>query len=248
MSSFFPPRFPFFNVVDEQVHLDLVVRYSQADIPRTLTPPAPESLPYIALFGTPEYLWPPKTFPGGVIPPPPWTQPMAAVRDTLLAKMNNSGGTRSKITRSRNRRYIIRWRAIWWRLCQAMGFEGGGLLYYLRFFNLFLVVAIFWLGWLAARRVFPENRFIHMRGPGVHRADAANGFLFDQQRCAFAADLRRGVFAPEQIFTSRSSVTAPRRWHGFGLCRHFPDQDQQPAAAGRCSAVSGPGNPFNCSA
>ena len=43
-------------------------------------------LPYIVIYGTPEFLWPPTSQPGGVIPPPPWTQPVETVRETLLAK------------------------------------------------------------------------------------------------------------------------------------------------------------------
>ena len=83
---FFCATFPFFSVVDEQVHFDLAVRYSQCDIPRSLTPPCDEALPFIAIYGTPEYLWPPATQPGSKIPPPPWKQPIATVRNQLLAK------------------------------------------------------------------------------------------------------------------------------------------------------------------
>ena len=39
----FSATFPFFNVVDEQVHLDLAVRYSQGNLPRSLTPPCDEA-------------------------------------------------------------------------------------------------------------------------------------------------------------------------------------------------------------
>ena len=35
----FSAAFPFFNIVDEQVHFDLAVRYSQGNLPRSLTPP-----------------------------------------------------------------------------------------------------------------------------------------------------------------------------------------------------------------
>src|ERR1700693_3535751 len=81
----FSATFPFFNVVDEQDHLDLVVRYSEGDIPRTLTPPATAAAPFIAIYGTPEYINAPAAL-GGGIPPPPWKQPINDVRARLLAK------------------------------------------------------------------------------------------------------------------------------------------------------------------
>src|SRR5665213_4060811 len=84
----FSAAFPFFNVVDEQVHFDLAVRYSQGDIPRSLTPPCAEALPFIAIYGTPEYLWPPSTQPGGKIAPPPWTLPMVVIAHNLVATDN----------------------------------------------------------------------------------------------------------------------------------------------------------------
>ncbi len=82
----FSAAFPFFSVVDEQVHFDLVVRYSQGDIPRALAPPCADALPYIAIFGTPEYLWTPESQPGGHFATPPWKLPMADVRAKLLGR------------------------------------------------------------------------------------------------------------------------------------------------------------------
>ncbi len=41
----FTAAFPFFNSVDEQLHFDLVVRYSQGRIPRGLEKISPEAVP-----------------------------------------------------------------------------------------------------------------------------------------------------------------------------------------------------------
>ena len=60
---------PFFSNVDEQMHFDLVVNYSQAKIPRALTPPDAEALPFMVIYGTPEFLWTPAS---PEIPSPPW--------------------------------------------------------------------------------------------------------------------------------------------------------------------------------
>jgi len=66
---------PFFNNVDEQIHLDLAVKYSQGHIPRSFGAGIPRVVPYATLYGSPEYVGIPTNFPGGLFPPPPWTQP-----------------------------------------------------------------------------------------------------------------------------------------------------------------------------
>jgi len=160
----FSAAFPFFSVVDEQVHLDLVVHYSEADIPRTLTPPTVNALPYIVIYGTPEYLFAPASFPDAVIPPPPWKQPMQTVRDKLAVKMNDYRAVFKNHEASQPPLYYALAGA-WWHGGKMLGFDGGQLLYWLRFMNVLVVVAAVWLGWLAARRLFPENAFVQCAVP-----------------------------------------------------------------------------------
>jgi Predicted membrane protein (DUF2142) len=162
----FSAAFPFFSVVDEQTHFDLVVRYSQGDIPRSLTPPSAEALPYIVIYGTPEFIWAPASQPGGVIPSPPWKLPADAVRETLLAKED---AYRDKFQNheaaSPPLYYCLA--GAWWRLGKLIGLDGGQLLYWLRFLNVPLVTALVWLGWRTARKLFPENSFIRLAVPGI---------------------------------------------------------------------------------
>jgi hypothetical protein len=160
----FSATFPFFNVVDEQVHFDLVVRYAQGDPPRSLTPPCADALLYIAIFGTPEYLWPPESQPGGRIATPPWKLPMTVVQTNLLAieaiwkdKVKNHEASQPPLY------YAVA--GLWWRLWEWLGFQDGPLLYLLRFFNAFVIVALVWLGGFAARKIFPENNFIRVAVP-----------------------------------------------------------------------------------
>jgi hypothetical protein len=162
----FSAAFPFFNPVDEQVHLDLVVRYSEADLPRSLTPPAAAALPFIAIYGTPEYLWAPASQPGGKIPPPPWKQPLETVREKLLAKEAGYQAVFKNHEASQPPLYYSLAGA-WWRLGKIFGLDGGQLLYWLRFLNVPLVAALAWLGWFAARNVFPENIFIRIAVPAL---------------------------------------------------------------------------------
>ncbi|HUC83634.1 MAG TPA: DUF2142 domain-containing protein, partial [Candidatus Acidoferrales bacterium] len=162
----FSAAFPFFSVVDEQVHFDLAVRYSRGEVPRALTPPSDEALPFIAIYGTPEYLWPPATQPGGTNLPPPWKQPLPSVRARLLA---TEAAYRAKFQNheaaSPPLYYALA--GAWWRLGRLLKLDGGQLLYWLRFLNVPLVAALVWLGWRAARDIFPENAFIQLAVPAL---------------------------------------------------------------------------------
>lgn len=162
----FTAAFPFFSVVDEQVHFDLVVRYSQGDLPRSLTPPCAEALPFIAIYGTPEYLWPPASQPGGKIAPPPWKLPIGVIAQNLRSKEELwEAKVKNHEAASPPLYYCLA--GAWWRLGKWLGLDGGQLLYWLRFLNVPLVVALVWLGWLTARNLFPENRFVALAVPAL---------------------------------------------------------------------------------
>jgi hypothetical protein len=161
----FSATFPFFNNVDEQAHFDLVTRYANGDVPRRWDPPHEEAMPYLALFNSPEYLWPPDTFPDGKIPPPPWTLTMNATRLHVLAvemawqKVPNHEASQPPLY------YTLA--GLWWRLAKAGGLHDGFLLYGLRFLNVLFVVMLVGLGSLAARTVFPENLFLRLGVPAL---------------------------------------------------------------------------------
>lgn len=162
----FSATFPFFNVVDEQEHFDLVVRYSHADIPRAVGPLCDEALDFVAIYHTPEYLWPPSTFPGGKIPPPPWTLPINAAAKNLLdtkalwkEKVKNQEASQPPLY------YTLA--AMWWHLGKWFGLDGGHLLYWIRFLNVFFVAALVWIGHVAARTIFPNRWFLRLGVPAM---------------------------------------------------------------------------------
>lgn len=162
----FSAAFPFFSVVDEQDHFDLVVRYSHGEIPRSLTPASAEALPFMAVYGTPEYLSFPALQPGGIIPPPPWKQPVETVRDRLMAKE----AAYQKVFQNHEAASPPLYYALaggWWKLGRLLKLDGAPLLYWLRFMNLPLVAALVWLGWRTARHIFPENIFIRVAVPAL---------------------------------------------------------------------------------
>jgi len=173
----FSAAFPPINNTDEQAHLDLSVKYSQGHLPRSLEPIAPESMQYIAVYGSVEYLWPPKDFPGGQFPPPPWTLPMDQVAGGLLAREAAWQGLNHE---SSQPPLYYALAGGWWRLGKACGLDGGTLFYWLRFSNILLVAVLVWLGYAAARMVFP--------GPGFPRIAVAALLAFMPQSAFYSIE------------------------------------------------------------
>ena len=156
---------PFFNNVDEQIHLDLAVKYSQGHIPRSLETVSAEVVPYATLYGSPEYVGIQANYPDGQFPPPPWTQPLEKVRPALVAKTEEWRAVTNYEAAQPPLYYALA--ALWWRLGKVCGFHDGPLLYWLRFLNIFFVVALVCLGYMAARLVFPERKFLRLGVPAL---------------------------------------------------------------------------------
>ena len=155
----FSAAFPFYSVVDEQMHVDLAIKYSQGKVPRSLTAADAEAAPYLAIFGSPEFL---QTT--GVIPPPAWKQPIETVRDQLAARQAFFANQFQNHESSQPPLYYAAAGA-WWQFGKILHFDGLALLYWLRFLNVIFIVALAWLGWLAARNIFPENNFVQLAVP-----------------------------------------------------------------------------------
>jgi hypothetical protein len=161
----FSAAFPFFNNVDEQIHFDLAVKYSQGHVPRSLEPISVEAVPYAVLFGSPEFVGVPTNLPDGQFPPPPWNQPLDSIRQTLVAKTAAWNNVINHEVSQPPLYYTLA--GLWWRLGKICGFHDGSLLYWLRFLNLFFIGALVWLGYVAARLVFPERRFLRLGVPAL---------------------------------------------------------------------------------
>src|SRR5689334_556071 len=80
----FSAAVPFFSNVDEQIHFDLTIKYSQGHVPRKLETLSDETVFYPVVFGSHEFLWPSNDFPTEKYPPL-WTQPVEKVASGLLA-------------------------------------------------------------------------------------------------------------------------------------------------------------------
>lgn len=161
----FCAAFPFFNNIDELYHFDLVVKYSHGEFPRRLVPISEESARFIILYGTPEYFSGPQKFPDGRISPPTWTYPPKEIARELPPALRN---WRSEINHEASEPplyYALA--ALWLRLGRACGMAGGFLLYWIRFLNPFLAGALVWIGFFAARLIFPERLLVRLGVPGL---------------------------------------------------------------------------------
>lgn len=158
----FSAAFPLINNVDEQAHFDLVVKYSHGHVPRGLEPISKESMQYVVIYSSQEFLWPPTAFPGGKTPPPPWTQPQEKMTPILLAR---EAAWQSANHESAQPPLYYTLAGFWWNIGKWLGFEGGGLMYWLRFLDILFVAALVWLGHATAREIFSENFFLRLGVP-----------------------------------------------------------------------------------
>ncbi len=162
----FSAAFPFFNVVDESAHFDVVVRYSRGELPRLAGPLDPEVMRYVRYYSTLEYLWAADTLPQQKFPPPPWTLTASEVVENLAAKAKIWPAFPDNYEASQPPLYYTV-AAVWWHLGQFLHLAGGSLLYWLRFMNILVVIAIVWFAYVAARLVFPEKSFIRLGVPAL---------------------------------------------------------------------------------
>ena len=205
----FSAAFPFFNNVDEQIHFDLTVKYAQGHVPRALETLSHESVNYIILFGSHEYIGVPTEFPGGEFPPPPWTQPLEKIQGDLAEK----AAVWRKVTNYEASQPPLYYSlgGLWWHLGKIIRLEGGQLLYWLRFLNLALVATLVWLGYCAARLVFPENYFVRIGVPALIAFMPQTAFYSIQNDvlspvCFGAAFIFILKFLREEIPAKRDSV------------------------------------------
>ncbi|OLC27544.1 MAG: hypothetical protein AUH91_02545 [Verrucomicrobia bacterium 13_1_40CM_4_54_4] len=159
----FSAAFPFFNNVDEQAHVDLVMKYARGDVPRDLGHFSAEAAYYLALYGTPEYFTAPQQFAKGEFPQPNWILPadkrykLVEVTKTWWESHENHESGEPPLY------YVIA--GAWLNLGRACGIKGGWLLYWVRFLNVFVAAGLVWTGSIAAQLVFPDREFSRLSVP-----------------------------------------------------------------------------------
>ena len=228
----FSAAFPFFNNVDEQIHFDLAVKCSQGHILRALEPVSDESVRYIVLYGSPEYLGITTNSADGQLAPP-WKQPLENVRQALITK-TASWRTVTNYEASQPPLYYTL-AGLWWRLGEACGFHDGLLLYWLRFLNVLFVVTLIWLGFVAARMIFPDNLFLQFGVPALIAFMPQTAFYSIQNDVLSPVCFGAAFILLLRWLQSGGPGRAPGDVRGPGAGGDVPDQNQQPAAAGRRS-------------
>src|SRR5439155_12599039 len=117
----------------------------------------------ISMYGTPEFFMAPQQFPTNDFPPPIWTLPAderyRALEPTKAwweSNENHESGEPPLY-------YTIG--ASWLNLGRVCGMTGAWLLYWVRFLNVFAAGTLVWIGFMAAKLVFPDRQFMHLSVP-----------------------------------------------------------------------------------
>ncbi|HUU51356.1 MAG TPA: hypothetical protein VMW81_10430 [Nitrospinota bacterium] len=160
----FNAAFPFFNNVDEQLHFDMVYKYSIGEIPKKEEVDySPGSIKLIILYETREYLHKPEKFRGGQFPPPIWNYPFVTESRYFSSRAKYWERQQNHEASAFPLPYFLE--AQWFKIGKAVGMEGGYLLYWLRFLNIPVFALLIWLSWITAKEFFPDEPLMWMGVP-----------------------------------------------------------------------------------
>jgi hypothetical protein len=161
----FAAAFPFFNSVDESLHFDLVCKYSHGELPQGLDLFSAEAAPLIALYGSPEYFTFRRDLPSREVGPPVWCYP-AKERARVVQNYTDTWRGRENYESIQMPLYytVV---GVWYNLGKGLGLTGGNLLYWARFFNVPVYIALVWLAYLFSKELLPHSRFVYLGVPCV---------------------------------------------------------------------------------
>jgi len=159
----FSAAFPFFNNVDEPAHFDLVHKYARGHVPTGFEPIDADAARAILLYGSPEYLTPAASFPGGAVPPPVWSLPFDRIRVAFESRAARIAAGENHESTQPPLYYAVA--GAWYRLGGALGLEGGRALYWIRFLNVIVATLLVWLAYGFARTLFPADGFLRLGLP-----------------------------------------------------------------------------------
>jgi len=156
--------FPVFANIDEQLHLDTVVRYAHLRIPRAVAPFCPEAEVLTVGCASGEYS---RLRPGASRPPPLWSlsQEEAEVRLRLLLPVYRSVFRSIYNTEATQPPVYYALAGLWYDVGRALGLHGGVLLHWLRLLNVPICALVVWLSYVFARKFFAGNSFVRLGAP-----------------------------------------------------------------------------------
>ncbi|MEY2530883.1 MAG: putative rane protein, partial [Verrucomicrobiota bacterium] len=147
--------FPFFSNGDEDLHFDVIVRYSEGRVPRNFDVLSNDALNLISLYASPEFIQTPDQFQNGKFPTPLWKQPPVEAEPVIEA---TKAGWSSEINWEVSQPplyYALA--AFWWKTGQLFGLNGIQSLYWIRLLNALLVAILVAIGFVAGRTVAPGS-------------------------------------------------------------------------------------------
>jgi hypothetical protein len=157
--------FPFFTNVDEEAHFDLVVKYAHGRVPNGLDKMAPEAARYVAYYRSPEYFMSAADFPEGQLPAPPWLTPVERLRGPMTEYYRQWESYDNHESAEPPLYYTLA--GTWMNAGSLAGLHGSTLLYWTRLMNVPLAALLVWLAFVAARMVFPDDRFMQLAAPAL---------------------------------------------------------------------------------
>jgi 4-amino-4-deoxy-L-arabinose transferase-like glycosyltransferase len=147
----FSAAFPFFNNVDEQAHVDLVLKYGRGHWPnRPVEHFDFDAGRLFVLYGTPEYLNGPEKFPGGVVPRPP-----AATNDAVDQAATSWMQEINHEANSPPAYYVLA--GVWYDVGKILGLTPGNHLYWMRFLNVPLIVLLVACAYVLCRGLYRDR-------------------------------------------------------------------------------------------
>ena len=159
----FSAAFPFFSNIDEDLHFDLITRYSRGDLPRAFDPLKEQTLNWIVPYASPEFLFTADQFPGAKFPSPLWKQSFPSVEPEIAAT-RAAWSSEINFESSQPPLYYAL-ASVWWWIGKHLGVTGLRSLYWIRFLNGFLIGLVVLLGYLIARIVAPDRLEVRLGVP-----------------------------------------------------------------------------------
>ena len=189
----FAAAFPFFANIDEQKHVDMVLKYADGYLPRPGRDAyQPEMGQLVGLYGSPEYL----QGPSEPAPPPAWRRTPAGMLGVIAASERFLAERANKEAEQPPFYYAVA--GAWLRLGRALGFEGARLLYFVRGIGALVAGALVWVAHRLVRELYRDETLVRwgvpLLSPSSRRIRSSTSHRTCSRRCwavsVFALSLR----------------------------------------------------------
>jgi hypothetical protein len=158
--ALFAGAFPFFANVDEQKHVDMVLKYARGYLPEPGREAyEPQMGQLVGLYGSPEYL----SGPGEIVPPPPWRRAPGAMVGVVELSERFLAERANKEAEQPPAYYATA--ALGLGLGRALGLEGARLLYFVRGLGALVAAALVWVAHRLVRDAYRDEPLVRWGVP-----------------------------------------------------------------------------------